>query len=481
MSSLSGSLDVTPAQRLSTYALSVIVGLSLFVVTGLAFLVLPMAEDLGLDDSTVQLALVAPAIAALLVVFVAGRAGDMLGERRTIIAAGLIFTVGAGVVASATNDPSVIVGLAFCGAGAIAIQVVALSLLNRVAPDGLAHVRAFTTFGMVFPLAFLLFPIATAYVLGIANWRWVPVIWVVGGAVVIVMSFRLLERDRPVGAPGEWGSPILAGIALATGSRMLQEISRQERNLTIVAITASVCTLATIACVLILKSARSPGLSLRPLSGAMMPPLLFGIAVIALIQILTYVTIALEYFYDMSPLEASFAIAPAQIGAVIGAKLVASRSIRVWGIARSSRGLLLVTGLVMLLLVFFQSGTTVWFLIMVATLFSLTGVAALTVMNMDIMGRAPEGSAGVVSAFRTAASSLGAAASMVVLGLAVLSSVSVADEAADIDESQLEQLAAGLRLDGLVGCIIAVSGWAVLFLSARRNRRNLRSDAAIKP
>jgi len=234
--------------------------------------------------------------------------------------------------------------------------------------------------------------------------------------------------------------------------------------------TATFCAVATVACVLVMKRAKHPGLSVRPLGGAMVRPLLFGIAILSLIQILTYISIALKYFYDMTPLEASLAIAPAQVGAIFGAKVVASRAIQAWGISRSGRSLLLLTGLVMLLLVFVQAGTPVWYLVLVATAFSLTGMAALTVMNLDIMGRAPEGAAGIVSSFRTAASSLGAAMSMVVLGVAVLSSVSLAGGSNNVSETQLEELAAALRVDGVIGCVIAAVGWAVLYVTGRRDR-----------
>lgn len=456
----------------TVYSLCVIVGLSLLVVTGLTFLVTPMAEDLGLASTSVELALVAPSIAALLVVFVAGRAGDRLGERRTIIAAGIVFTVGAGLLASASIDPVVIVGLAMCGAGAIAIQVVALSLLKRATPTERARVSAFTTFGMVFPFAFLVFPIATALVLGFAHWRWIPVAWLAGGAVMIVIALTLLERDRPGAAGGEWASPILAGVALATGSRLLQELGRSEGNPVVIAMTASCCVLATSACVAVVRRSRNPGIPFQVLRGVMVRPLLVGIAIVALIQILTYVSIALQYFYDISPLEAALAIAPAQVGAIVGAKVVAGLAIKAWGIARAGRDLLLMTGLVLLLLVFVQVATAVWYVVLVSTAFSLTGAAALTVMNLDIMSRATESSAGIVSSFRTAASSLGAAVSMVVLGVAVLSSVSIAGGPTSVEDTQLEELAAALRIDGVIGFVIAAIGWTILYVSARRSRRH---------
>jgi MFS family permease len=461
---------MTSFQRRITLTIAVIVGLTLLVATGLTFLVEPMAEDLSLSDDAVERALVAPTIASLLVVFIAGRAGDRLGQRRTIVVAGAVFTIGSVVLATAQAEHGVDVGLALCGAGAIVIQVAALSLLQRVAPDGKAHVAAFTTFGVVFPIAFLALPIATALLLAVVDWRWVPVTWAISGVVVIVLAVLLLDRGETRGATGEWASPILAGVALMAGTRVLDELGANPVDGRVILIGASVCVAAILACLVVVRTAKNPGFSLRPILGTMMRPLMIGVALVTLIQILTYVSISMEYLYEMTPFEASLAIAPAQIGAILGAKVVAGRLTDRWGAGPAGRGLLLVTGAVMLLLVFMQPSTPAWYLVLVSTLFSLTGMAALTVLNLDIMGRAPAGSTGAVSAFRTAASSVGSALSMAVLGAVVLSSVTMSAGVSDVDDAELVELAAALRLDGLLGFIIAVIGWSFLAVSARRSR-----------
>ncbi len=461
---------MTQAQRRITLAISVIVGLTLLVMTGLTFLVQPLAQDLALSDQATEQALVAPTIAALLVVFIAGRAGDRFGQRRTIVAAAAVFTAGAAVLASAQAENSVVLGLALSGAGAIIIQVVALSLLQRTAPDGKAHTAAFTTYGTVFPIAFLIFPIATAYLLSLVEWRWIPVLWAIAGIVVIVVSMLMLDRDEARGSTGEWVSPILAGVALMSGTRVLDEFGSRPPDGRIITIGGAVCIVATVALIVVMKRAANPGFSLRPLRGVMMWPLMIGVALVTLIQILTYVTISIEYLYEMTPFQASLVIAPAQLGAIVGAKFVAGRTIGRWGIERSGRGLLLATGVVMLMLVVMQPSTPVWYLVVVSTLFSLTGMAALTILNLDIMGRAPADSTGAVSAFRTAASSIGSALSMAVLGVVVLSSVTMSAGVSDVDDAELIELATALRLDGILGFIIAVAGWVFLSISARRSR-----------
>lgn len=461
---------MTDAQRHITIAISVIVGLTLLVIAGLTFLVQPLTQDLALSDQSAEQALVAPTIASLLVVFIAGHAGDRFGQRRTIVVAAAVFTIGAAVLATAQAENGVIIGLALCGAGAIIIQVVALSLLQRTAPDGEAHTAAFTTFGAVFPIAFLIFPIATAYLLSLVDWRWVPVLWAVAGVVVIVVSMVVLDRDEAQGSIGEWASPILAGIALTAGTRVLDELGATPSDGRLLKFGGAVFVVAISALIMVTKRAVNPSFSLRPLRGVMMWPLMIGVALVALVQILTYVSISIEYLYEMTPFQASLVIAPAQLGAVIGAKFVAGWSVRRWGVQRSGRGMLLATGAVMLLLVVMQPSTPLWYLVVVSTLFSLTGMAALTILNLDIMGRAPADSTGAVSAFRTAASSVGSALSMAVLGVLVLSSVTMSAGVADVDDAELIELAAGLRLNGILGFGIAVAGWLLLSVSARRSR-----------
>ena len=65
-------MRMTHAQRRITFAISLIVGLTLLVVAGLTFLVQPLTQDLALSNDATEQALVAPTIASLLVAFIAG-------------------------------------------------------------------------------------------------------------------------------------------------------------------------------------------------------------------------------------------------------------------------------------------------------------------------------------------------------------------------------------------------------------------------
>ena len=161
----------------------------------------------------------------------------------------------------------------------------------------------------------------------------------------------MLERDEARGSIGEWASPILAGIALMAGTRAIVELGERPPNNRILSFYAVLFGVIIFALILVMKKSANPGFSLRPVQGVKMWPLMIGVALVALVQILTYVSISIEYLYEMSPLQASLVITPAQLGAVVGAKFVAGWSIGRWGIERSGRDMLLATGTVMLLLV----------------------------------------------------------------------------------------------------------------------------------
>ncbi len=459
---------MSAAQHRVVLAVCVMVGLTLLVGAGLTFLVSPMAESLGLSDQYVEDALVVPAVSALLVVFLAGRVGDNLGDRRTMVWSGLLFALGALILASAQGPTGVNVGLALCGAGAIIIQVVGVSLLQKTASEGAAQVSAFTTYGMVFPISFLILPIATAGVLDAVNWRWIPIVWAVSGFVIAIVAAMVLDADKPRRANHGWLAPVLAGVSLTAGSIALAEIDNVEIEGTKILIGALVSLLTGVVCIFMMRRPAEASFNFDSIRAPLLRVLLIGVVLISLIQILTYVCIAIQYFYDLTPLQAAIVVVPAQLGAILGAKVLAKRAVHHWGKARAGRGLILVTGLTMLPLIVMQPETPLWLLIAISSVFSCAGMGALTVLNMDVMGRAPSDRTGEVSAFRTAASSIGTVLGMSLLGAAILTSVQLEAGVTSVSDGQLAALANAIRIDGILGFVVALLGWIVLFRAERR-------------
>lgn len=459
---------MTADQRRVTFAICISVGITFLVSAGLTFLIRPMAEDLQLGDGAVTTLLALPSVASLIVIFIAGQLGDRLGHRTAMLYCSAAFIVGSALVAGGNGITVVGVGLALCGAAATAIQIVALGLLQLSVPTGRAHTSAFTTYGMVYPLAYLAFPLLTAGLLDIAAWRLVPIVWTIAGFIITVVVLLFIHRTEDRKPLGEWLSPLLAGAALAAGVRFLDAVGHEGLK-SPEALPEFVLFLVASALFTHRYRTKSDlSFSLEPLRGAMIRVLLIGVALVALVGTLTYVIIALESMYNMTPFDAAVAVIPAQLGAILGAKLFASRAIHRWGYAVAGTHLTFALGLSVLTLISIQSSSPAWVLIACATVFNTVALAAVTVLNADVMARAPQDSTGPLSSFRGAASSIGTGLGVIVLGTGVINAANLSDGLTAGGSDQLHQIASALRLDGLLGCGIALFAWAALRWAERK-------------
>jgi len=157
---------------------------------------------------------------------------------------------------------------------------------------------------------------------------------------------------------------------------------------------------------------------------------------------------------------------------MIGAKVLASRAIHRWGPPRAARMAVLVFAVTVLSLAFMRVGTPAWLLVTATTVFSAANMAAITILNTDVMALAPPDATGSVSAFRGAASALGSAVGVLALGSSVISAVDMTRPSSTVTASQIDQLAAGLRFEGVVACLLAAAVWVVLVVGERRARGN---------
>lgn len=450
-----------------TLAVCVCVGLSFLVSAGLAFLIEPISEDLRISDGGVEAVLAVPSIASLVVIFIAGRTGDRLGHRRTLLLLTGVFIIGSLLLAGAQEVVGVIGGLALCGGAATAVQIVALGLLQESVPEGKARVSAFTTFGMVYPLALLVFPVLTAWLLDKAVWRLLPLLWAVAGLVMAGVVMGLVQRATVRRPFGEWLTLLLGGVALAAGVRFLDSVGRQGivTSGTLVALLTLI--VALIAFAVRFRAVVAPGFSFAPMRGALVRSLLFGVAVVSLVGTVTYVIFAFEYMYGMSPFKAAVAVIPAQVGAVLGAKVFAGIAINRWGVTNAGRRLMLVLAITLLPLLAMQPSTPAWYLACCATLFMTAAFAVVTALTIDVMSYAPPGGSGPISAIRGAASAIGAGLGVVVLGTSVITAVTMSGGAGEVSADQVRQLAWGLRLDGGLGFVAVLIAWVVLMVGYR--------------
>jgi len=453
---------MNPQQRRIVLAVCLLVGLSLLVVAGLTFLVTPMAQALELTDDDVSNTLAVTSVASLAVVFSAAQLGDRIGRRRALIVASSVFSAGSMILVLASGPLIVQLGLALCAAAAITIQVLAVGLLQAAVVDGPAHISAFTTYGMVFPAVFLTVPVATAWLLGVADWHLVPLAWAVAGLVMVTVTMVFVRAEPARAAHREWLTPLLAGLSMAAVGHVLSEAGRPRTHDGYITWVVVGGVASGVACYILVRRRAAASFSLRILDPIVLRALLVGVALASFCGILTYVSLAFEFLYGMTALEAALAVAPAQLGGVLGARLLAERALLRWGGIRAGRMLLLMVAVTMLPLVIVQSVTPAWYLVVVATVFTFTGMAALTAFNAEVMRRAPLTLTSDMSAFRTSASSLGAALGVGIFGTLVLSSVSIDSADGGANSEQLAQLAGAIRLMGLIASLAALGGWLAL-------------------
>lgn len=458
---------MTSDQRRLVWAVCVIVGASFVVGASLTFLITPMLDDLGLTSDQAGVALAIPSIASLLIVFAVGRLGDRVGHRRVLVAAAAPFTAGSLLVALSPSMPLISLGLLLAGGSATAIQIVALGLLQVSFPDGRARVSAFTSYGMVFPAIYLAIPVVTGAVVGVASWRVVPVAWAVLGCVIPVLAMWLIPRPGAAEAVGEMWTPLLAGLTLAGVVTALQRGHDDGWSSPVPLVAAAVAGVGCVACAVVLRRTRNPSFSLSILRVPGMTLLLTGVVLVVMASSLTYVMLGLEYLYGQTVLGAALWLVPAQAAAVLGAKVVAGHLMHRWGTARAGQVTLLcfAASFVPLLLITVTSPMVV--LVAGAALFSLFGYAALTVLNTAVMAGSLPGQTGMVSAFRAAASSLGSALAIVILGAAITGVVLYADTTTAPEVPDPAALVDGLRTNGLVGALIAALAWVALRWAGR--------------
>lgn len=462
-------------KRLVT-AVCVITGVSFLVSASLQFLITPMLTDLGLSNEEAGTALAVPSVGALLIVFAAGRVGDRVGHRRVLEWAAVPFVVGSLLVAAAPGIAFVSLGLLFAGAAATALQIVALGLLQTAVPDGPSRIAAFTSFGMVFPTVYLAVPVLTGWLVGVAPWRIVPLAWAVCGVAVPLLAAHLIPRPEPARAVGELWTPTFAGVALAAAVQLVNHGHDHGWTTPGTALWLAVLVLAVATVLVLRRATRAASLSLRLLRSRHLVLLLVAVALIAMSSSLTYITLGLEYLYGQTVLGAAVWLIPANAAAILGAKVVADRLMLWWGVARSGQAMLGGLTLSLLSLVLLGGSSPMAQLILSSALISLFAVGGITIVNAAVMSGAPPDETGMVSSYRGAASALGAALGIVIVGAAVTTAVAATSSVPAGAIPDPAALATGLQANGLVGAgLAAVAAAAFTWAFGRQSGRGLTS------
>ena len=483
-----------------------VIAASTYVVLASYNYMLPaMLADLNLTSEQGGLALKIPSLASLLVVFVAGRIGDQLGHRKVILFAGGFFILGSLIVASAQGLAMVSIGMFIEGVAATGIQIVAIGLLTARFVEPKARAAAFATYGMAYPAVYFIFPVFAGWLTTFVSWRAIPIMWALGGVVLLVTARLLLPAASPHPI-GELWTPILAGLFAVGIVQFISHASTYGITSWPALVAACGVVVSLVTCAVLLRRLPSPSLSIAPLKNGATTIILAVVILVPTLNTFFFVTISLQYQYGNSAFVTALLMMPAQLAAMLGAKFLSERFTDLVGVKRAGVILLLMLACVMAIPLTFSGTTPMWWVLFYACAFGavVTGVAVV-VLNA-LMSSAPADEGGNTAAYQGSAEEVGIALGVVLMGALVFgvgvsslearlqeaglppeqAAVVIADiqassgspeiaaeysyplpDGTDATDAQKEAIADGLKVNGAAGIVISLLA-AGLFATHRR-------------
>lgn len=411
---------MTAEQRRLVVGICVVVATFTMVTAAYNYILSPMLDDLGASEGQSSLLRQLPSIATLFVVFLAGVLGDRFGDRTMLGISAVGFTLGSVLVGVAPVFGIAALGLVLQSVATSAGSVISLGFLSAKIGDPDARASAFSVFAIVGPVIYLVVPILTGALVDSRTWRLVPVLWAIGGIVMLFAVRMLLPSDGPQRARGEMLTPVLAGAILAA---LIQTINAALDSgwSTDTAVRLSAVVLGSAALVIAYRRLASPSLSVAALRAGGMLVLLAVVLLVPFANLWFYATMGYQYVFGLTTLQTALAMAPAQLGAIVGAVLT-RRLLQRRGVRTSGTVLLIAFALTLLPMWLITVDSPLWEPILVVALYAAAFTGASIPITNAIMNTAPRGEEGSASAFRSASGHLGSALG-VVFSTAILTSV----------------------------------------------------------
>jgi EmrB/QacA subfamily drug resistance transporter len=176
-------------------------------------------KDLGIGESTLQWIVIAYGLMLGGFLLLGGRMADLLGRRR-ILLTGLVLFSSASLLAGLAGSTGVLIGArALQGFGAALIPPAALSILAVTFEEGAERNRAFGIYGAVAGLSASVGVIASGLLTDGPGWRWVFLINVPVGVLLIASAAIFLPVDARDGRGSRRFD--VAGAVTVTGGLLL--------------------------------------------------------------------------------------------------------------------------------------------------------------------------------------------------------------------------------------------------------------------
>jgi EmrB/QacA subfamily drug resistance transporter len=151
----------------------------------------------------------------------AGRAGDLIGRRRVLLAGTALFTASSLASGLAPSAAVMIATRAAEGLSAAFVVPTTLAMVATVFPAGPARNRAFAVWGGASAVAGTLGLIAGGLLVSAAGWRSIFFINIPVGVFVIAAALRVLPADRPAKTGAGRRFDVIGALTATAGASLL--------------------------------------------------------------------------------------------------------------------------------------------------------------------------------------------------------------------------------------------------------------------
>ncbi|HEX6667496.1 MAG TPA: MFS transporter [Solirubrobacterales bacterium] len=434
---------------------------------------LPSIED-SLDFSQNNLAWV---INAYMIPFgglllLAGRVGDLVGQRRIFLGGLAVFTV-ASLVCAASQNQEMLIGARFVqGIGGAFASAVILGMIVTMFPEPAAQAKAIGVYGFVASAGGSIGLLLGGVLTDAISWHWIFLINLPIGIATAYLALRLVEGHEGIGLKegADYRGAALITFSLMLGVFTILKITEwgwvDTRVLVLSAISASLLALfihrqATIANPLMpLRLFRSRNVSGANVLQALLVAGMFGMFFLGALY--------LQKVLDYSPLDVGLAFLPTTL--VMGTlSLGFSEKL----IMRFGPRTTLIPGIclvVVALLLFARTPVDANYLTDLLPPFLLIGIGVGTsfpaVMTLAMSGATPQDS-GLASGFVNTSMQVGGA-----IGLAVLATLS-AERTSSLEAGgtvEAQALTSGYHLAYLIGAGLAAIAVAIAVFVLREQK-----------
>src|SRR5881396_2960387 len=155
--------------------------------------------DLGFSQSNLAWVVNAYLIAFGGLLLLAGRIGDLIGQRRIFLIGLAVFT-GASLLCALAQSQGVLIGARFVqGAGGALASAVILGMIVTMFPEPREQAKAIGVYSFVASAGASIGLLAGGILTQSINWHWIFFVNIPIGIATAVLAMRLLDKDKGIG------------------------------------------------------------------------------------------------------------------------------------------------------------------------------------------------------------------------------------------------------------------------------------------